>query len=202
MSSIENILKFTKTLDAFRAVERAAYVPRTGRLENDIEHCYMLAMLAWYIIETDGLELDVDKVMRYALIHDLVEVHAGDTPVFSSSHTQLQNKAKREEEALQRLKEEYGEFPDLFEWIETYEKRDDKESKFVYALDKLQPMLHIYLDGGRTWREEAVTLSRLVDHKKGKVDVSPEVERYLKELVDILKKDEAKLFGKYLSDVI
>jgi len=77
-----------------------------------------------------------------------------------------------------------------------YEKRGDEESRFVYALDKIQPVLNIYTDGGRTWREIGITIQMLIDAKKDKVALSPEVEECFEDLVSLLKKEEKHLFQK------
>ena len=70
----------------------------------------------------------------------------------------------------------------------------DKESRFVYALDKVEPILSIYVDGGRTWKEKKITIQMLVDYKKDKVAVSPEVEACFYDLIALLRDNEQRLF--------
>jgi hypothetical protein len=79
--------------------------------------------------------------------------------------------------------------------VERYERREDRESRFVYALDKIEPVIHIYLDGGRMWREKKVTLGMLIEHKNGKVSLSPEVEPYWNELKELLQENGKEIFG-------
>jgi putative hydrolase of HD superfamily len=196
MLDLSKILDFVRLLDKFRKVERALHVTGEDRFENDVEHSYHLAMLAWYIIESHNLNLDRDKVLKYALIHDFVEVHAGDTYIYSTDKDELDSKEAREAEAATKLKEEFPEFNDLHDLIDKYEKRNDKESRFIYALDKIQPVLNIYTDGGRTWKEKGITVEMLIDHKKDKVAISPEIELCFEDLVALLKKEEASLFLK------
>ena len=112
-------------LTEFQAVERQMYIPRLDRLENDSEHSYNLTMAAWLIISQDNLPLDLDLVIKYALVHDLVEVYAGDASALDDE--QIKTKATKEHAALQRLKSK-GLTADLAELIEEYERFDNEES--------------------------------------------------------------------------
>jgi len=194
MLDLTKIIDFVRLLDKFRKVERMIRVDGEDRYENDVEHSYNLAMLAWYIIENHDLDLDRDKVIKYALVHDLVEVYAGDTYVYTKNQDELDSKEDREKEAADRLKKEIPEFKDLHKLIDSYEKLEDKESRFVSALDKIQPVLNIYNDGGRTWREEEITIQMLIDRKKDKVAISPEIQACFEDIIILLRKEERDLF--------
>ncbi len=191
---LENILEFAEMLNAFRRVERVVYANGTDRLENDSEHSYHLAMLAWYIVSAEKLSLDRDLVLKYALVHDLVEVYAGDTYVYTTDTKHKENKVSREHRALVRLKKEFPLGEDILTLVDQYEKREDRESRFVYALDKIQPVIQIYLDSGRIWKEKDVTWEMLFEYKKDKVALSPEVQPYFDELMALLKAEEKELF--------
>ena len=190
MTSLEKILKFIEFTHEIQSVERAIYIRGKERKENDMEHQYQLAMLAWYIIVTEKLKLDKEKVIQYALIHDIVEAYAGDTFFFGPRN----GKAKRERAAAKRLVKEFPEFKDLHRMIEKYEHKKDKESRFVYALDKILPICNIYFDNGRLWKESQVSLPLLLSKKKAKVAVAPELKPYYKELTALLKLHEKDLF--------
>ena len=192
--NIDHLLKFTVLLDQFRQVRRAILVNGENRQENDAEHSFALAMFAWYVAEKDKLPLDTNKVLKYALAHDIVEVYAGDTYFYSKDEAHVKSKIEREKNAAERLLQEFPEFRELHQMIEQYGMKKDMESKFVYALDKIQPLLHIYLDDGRTWKTDGVTLGMLVEAKEDKIKVSPEVEKYWNEIKDLLKREEKKLF--------
>ena len=193
---LEKLLGFSGMLDAFRLVERVTYANGTDRMENDTEHSYNLAMLAWYIVDSTRLDLDRDRILRYALVHDLDEVYAGDTYIYSADAAHLASKMEREAAALKRLEEEFPDFPDLHEAAHRYELREDRESRFVYALDKIHPVLESILDGGRIWKEKDISIAMLHDHKKAKVALSPEVQPYFDEMIDFLRKNEDRLFRK------
>lgn len=145
---LEKLLGFARMLNQLQAVERVIRVKDADRWENDMEHSYHLAMLAWYIIDSQKLSLDREKVFRYALAHDLVEVYAGDTYLFSPDQALLDSKLERERIAAKRLVKEFPEVPEMHEAILRYVMKDDPESRFVYALDKIEPIVKLYLDGG------------------------------------------------------
>jgi putative hydrolase of HD superfamily len=196
MSKIDEILPFVKLLHEFQSVERVVHVQGGERMENDVEHSYHLAMLAWYIASSRKLSLDKNLLIQYALIHDFVEVYAGDTYVYSKDQAHIDSKGEREEAAAKKLKEKFSEFPDLHELITQYEKKEDKESCFVYALDKVQPVLNIYLNNGRIWKEDNITIEMLREYKKDQVAVSPEIEEYFHDLLRILEEEKKELFTK------
>jgi len=195
MSGLQGIMHFVELLNKFGSVKRVLYPKGENRPENDIEHSYRLAMLAWYILETEELNLDRDLVINYALIHDLVEVYAGDTYIYSTNKKFIKSKKEREHQASLRLKKEFPEIKKFHQLIAQYERREDQESKFVYALDKIEPVLTIYSDNGRMWKLHNVTLSMLINAKKDKVTESAIIEKYFNELVSILKKEESTLFS-------
>lgn len=192
---LDRLLAFTKILNELRLVERVVRVNGSDRWENDQEHSYNLAMLAWYICESQNLSLDREKVFRYALAHDLVEVYAGDTYLYTEDKALLESKVERERVAALRLEKEFPELPELHAAIQGYVTREDRESRFVYALDKIEPVLKMYLDNGRTWREKEISFDRMYESKKDKVALSPEIKPYFDELMTLLKSKEKELFG-------
>ncbi len=194
-TSLDRLLSFAKIINELQTVERVIRIKGGGRWENDVEHSYSLAMLAWYILDTEGLPLDRDRVFRYALAHDLVEVYAGDTYLYSEDKAFLDSKPERERLAAERLREEFPEIPEMHAAISGYVTKEDAESRFVYALDKIEPILKIYLAGGETWQEKGVTLSMLYESKRDKVALSPEIQPYFDELMQLLRKEEKELFG-------
>jgi putative hydrolase of HD superfamily len=131
-------------------------------------------------------KLDVNLLIKYALVHDLVEVHAGDTYVFATEDV-LSTKAEREAAAQQKLAKEWNDFPIMNTLIEQYEMKADKETSFIYALDKLMPVMQIFINEGYTWKQERLTLDKLHKHKKDKVSNSPEILFYYDQLIDLLK---------------
>ncbi|HEX7259576.1 MAG TPA: HD domain-containing protein [Candidatus Saccharimonadia bacterium] len=167
---IEQLISYCRLLTQFQQVERQMLVPSGERNENDVEHSYLLAMTGWYIATTAKLDLQHDKVIKYALVHDLVEVYAGDTYFHDPIRTA--DKVTREEAAFEALRQNYPDFKELHALIKRYEKQTDAESRFIYALDKLLPVVTIYLDGGRSWHRDKISLELLEFYKSEKVAAS------------------------------
>jgi putative hydrolase of HD superfamily len=185
---IRRLIDFHRLLHQFQAIERITHVraKQAFRAENDTEHSYNLAMTAWFLCEHFP-HLDRDTVIRYALVHDLVEIHAGDTYVYADQ-SQLDSKAEREAAALKQLEKEWADFPDLAKTIHAYEAKSDDEALFIYALDKIMPLIVIFIGEGYTFKQENITLKRLDAIKRHKVKVSPEIAEYYEQLYDLLGK--------------
>jgi len=192
--SLEELLNFTRFTHQVRRVERTILAPGSDHLENDAEHSFQLAILALYLNEALGLKLNGERLTQYALLHDVVEVYAGDTFAYGQSET-LTGKADREHAAVQKLRTTFPEFTGLSESIEAYEARQDAESKFVYALDKFVPVLNNFLDKGRSWKKHGITLEALQNVKRPKLEQSPDLLPFYEELETILAEKQAELFA-------
>jgi putative hydrolase of HD superfamily len=182
---INRLIDLQKLLLTFSQIERIIHREHHGKIvqENDTEHSYNLTMTAWFLSQYFP-ELDKDLLIRYALAHDMVEVHAGDTYVFADAAT-LASKTDREHAAFKQLQTEWHDFPDLLEAIESYEKRESPEAKFVYALDKIIPVMTILINDGYTWKHEHITPEQLDSIKRTKVALSPEISPYYDELYEL-----------------
>jgi 5'-deoxynucleotidase YfbR-like HD superfamily hydrolase len=136
----------------FMKIRRDMPFPTEGeRDETDGEHAYTLSMIAITLAERMKLNLDTGLIAKYALVHDLVEVHAGDVSARADAGT-LAKKAKREQESFLLIKDKYLDHaPWIVEYIEKYESRQDDESKFVYAADKLMGALVRIAGDGVNW---------------------------------------------------
>lgn len=143
----------------------------TGRLESDAEHSYKLADLTQSLAPLLNPDLDVLKAVRYALHHDKIEKIADDTSIFASDEL-LASKADREADAMPQLAEELDLNAEIVELIHTYEQRADPESRFVYALDKIDAILTIIKNNGATWKKVGVTPDR---HRAKRVELRQKV---------------------------
>lgn len=150
------------------------------RKETDGEHAFMLAMVAITIAHKLKLPLDHGKIAQYALIHDLVEAHAGDVSARSTDEEQ-QVKIDREREAFLVIKERYTrKAPWIPELIEAYEARIDDEAKFVYAVDKQMGTYSWMAGGGHGWRgnypeADGSSYHRVAERLRKKASVYPEL---------------------------
>jgi putative hydrolase of HD superfamily len=183
---IHRLLELQKLLAAFSQVERVAHRNHLGTFiaENDTEHSYNLAITGWFLTQWFP-KLDKNKVITYGLVHDLVEVHAGDTYIYASQE-EIDSKIEREAAALKKLEKDWADFKDLTQTIQEYERREDAESRFVYALDKIMPIMLIYIHDGYSWKKEGVTAKMLHDAKIHKIKLSPEIQPYFDELYTLL----------------
>jgi len=187
--SVGRLIEFQQFMLAFRNIKRVIHIP--GLLEeqeNDAEHSYTLAMAGWFLAQYFP-KLDRNTVIRLGLVHDLVEVHAGDT-YFYAHESVLATKKQREQEAYEQLVKEWSDFPDLTEAIKEYEDLKTEESRFVYALDKIMPIVMIFLGKGHTWQKEKITLEMLHSKKKDKVVLSPEINEYYDQLCELLRQNQ------------
>lgn len=197
MSTINQVLSFSNFLIKFREVERTIYFPHSERGENDAEHSRHLAMMAWYIISTRNLHhLSLEKILQYSLVHDLVEIYGGDTSAFTSSTDQKQSKHEREEKALHQMKHEFPEFHTMMDLIDTYERREDPESIFVYALDKVVSPFVAYAGNGYTFHKNNVSYEERRTYKDPKIAVSPEIDTIRKEFIALIEPQKEILFPR------
>lgn len=183
---IHRLLELQKLLTQFSQIERMTHRKHKDAhiYENDTEHSYNLALTAWFLAPHFP-ELDRDLIIRLALVHDLVELHAGDTYIYGSAE-ELATKAEREAAALKQLAKDWPDFPEVTQLIHDYEKRDLPEAKFVYALDKIMPIMLIYIHEGYTWKQKNITADMLYEAKHQKVALSPEIKPYFDELYELL----------------
>ena len=183
-----------RLLHAFQGVERVAYAADSSRRENDAEHTFFLAMLSWYLSDSLGLRHSTDKLLRYALVHDLVEAYAGDSYIFDCEARET--KKEREAEAQERIKKEFPEFVALHEAIEAYEQQGDPEAIFVHAVDKLIPLVINYVQDGKTWKDFKVSHADLVTYKRAAIgEHHKEVRDLLEQFLALIDQDRGRYFN-------
>ena len=155
-------LTFLLELDKAKTILRRSYLADGSRVENDAEHMWHLAMFVLVLAEYAGEPVDVTKVLKMVLVHDIVEIDAGDVFVYDeAAHA---TKAALEEAAAERL---YGLLPpdqgaELRALWEEFEARQTPEARFAGAVDRLQPVLLNLTTQGRSWREHGITADRVL----------------------------------------
>lgn len=194
MDNLEKLLRFVKLTNDFKNIERDIPQSFSGfNKENDSEHSYQLAMISWYLAITENSNLNIEKILKYALVHDLPEAYAGDTPLYTLNEEYLNNKKNRETESILKLKKEFLHFVDLDIWIEKYEKREDDESRLVYAVDKLLPVMSIFLDKGHAWKTHGIAIDSLISKNKERVSASAIAAKYFDLMILAIQKDSKLL---------
>ena len=160
-------LDFALEIDKEKNIFRQTHLSGHGRNENDAEHAWHMAIMAYLLKEYSNEPVDIGKVMLMCLIHDIVEIDAGDTYAYDEENKKTQ--AAREEAAKKRI---FGMLPDeqaaeLMELFEEFEAFETPEAKFARAMDNLQPLLLNNSNGGEDWRNHKVTSTQIYGrHRK------------------------------------
>lgn len=171
----EEVIRFTSFLHKLSGIMRTVKIANRQGYENDAEHSYQVAMVSWFVAERLGMQINRQLLLEYSLVHDLVEVYAGDTDMFISSEEHRASKLQREAAALERIKKEFPEFPSLAERLEAYEHLVDLESKIVCLVDKLLPDLSVYLSDDDYYIRNKVTFEdweKWFDYKLKKLGIT------------------------------
>lgn len=155
-------LHFVVEIDRLKAVLRQTRLTDGSRRENSAEHSWHLAVMALLLAEHAAEPVNLPRVLGMVLVHDLVEIDAGDTFCYDAGANL--DKAERERCAADRL---FGLLPpdqaeELRGLWEEFEQGASAEARFANALDRLQPLLHNARNGGGTWRENAVSRERVL----------------------------------------
>ena len=154
-------LEFSLEIDQEKNVLRQTHLSNRGRRENDAEHAWHMAIMAYVLREYSNEKIDIAKVMLMCLIHDIVEIDAGDTYAYDEKN--LKTQKERENRAKERIfsilpDDQKAELVSLFDEFEQYETA---ESKFAHSLDNLQPLILNNSNGGADWKEHGVSASQV-----------------------------------------
>ena len=154
-------LAFALEIDKEKNIFRQTHLSGHGRNENDAEHAWHMAIMAYVLREYSNEKIDVAKVMLMCLIHDIVEIDAGDTYAYDAE--KLETQTARENAAKERIfsllpDEQKEELIALFDEFEAFET---PESKFAHAMDNLQPLMLNNSNGGADWKEHEVTAQQV-----------------------------------------
>ena len=158
LTNLEKKLKFIELIDEMKNIKRAILL-RNWSWESDAEHSYHLAIMVMTFID-DFPELNYEKCLKLALVHDIVEIYAWDTVILDKE--MMKTKKQREQESLNRLQEEYAEvLPDFINLINEYENKSSQEAKFVYSLDKVHPLIQNVMEWWKSWHKYKIDVNEL-----------------------------------------
>lgn len=178
-------MDFALEIDKEKNIFRQTHLSEHGRNENDAEHAWHMAIMAYLLKEYSNQEIDISKVMIMCLIHDIVEIDAGDTYAYDAEG--LATQKQREDAAKERIfsilpedqKKEFIEIFDEFEACQT------PESKFAHSMDNLQPLMLNNSNDGADWLEHKVNSKQVY----GRQSKTREGSEKLFELTDQIIKD-------------
>lgn len=177
-------------------VNRDIHLPlKKPRCENDAEHSFSLALIGSALAEK--IQLDAGKVALYATYHDLLEIYSGDTSLWDKKG--YETKLERENAAILSIKKEFKNFPLISDTIEKYESLHDEEACFVYALDKLIPVIIHIESNGKFYHKNKITYEdyiKKVNEVRLKVSKHPIVLKWYDQAVQYTTENKDILFFK------
>ena len=184
MERLEKQMEFILEVDKVKKIVRQTYLSDASRKENDAEHSWHLALMAVLLKEYSNEEVDLAKVIPMVLIHDLVEIDAGDTYAYDEAGAET--KRERETKAADRI---FGLLPgDQGTWFrelwEEFEAYETAEAKFAHVLDNCQPLFLNDASNGKSWEEHQVKKSQIYKRNRKTGEGSEVIWEYMKELVD------------------
>lgn len=190
-------MDFALEIDKEKNIFRQTHLSGNGRNENDAEHAWHMAIMAYLLQEYSNEKIDVAKVMLMCLIHDIVEIDAGDT--YAYDQEALKTQKAREDAAKERIfsllpDDQKEELISLFDEFEAYETA---ESKFAHAMDNVQPLMLNNSNEGSDWREHK-TKASLVYGRQGKTALGSKV--LFEEVVDKIIKKNIE-YGNIIEDM-
>ena len=159
-------LDFILEIDKEKNILRQTHLSGHGRRENDSEHAWHMAIMAYLLRDYANTSVDITKVMLMCLIHDIVEIDAGDTYAYDAEG--LKTQKAREDAAKERIfsllpEDQKKELVALFDEFEDF---TTPESKFAHAMDNLQPLLLNNSNGGGDWREHCVSAEQVYGRQR------------------------------------
>ena len=160
-------LEFILEIDKEKNVFRQTHLSGHGRNENDAEHAWHMAIMTFLLSEYSNEPIDVGKTMLMCLIHDIVEIDAGDTYAYDEEgkKTQAKREAKAKERLFSMLPQDQGDR--LKEIFEEFEKGSTPEARFAKAMDNLQPLILNDSNGGGDWMEHGVRAEQVMERQSG-----------------------------------
>ena len=184
MTDFEKQISFIMELDKIKKITRQTYLSDGSRKENDAEHSWHLALMAVLLSEHADEEVDLLKVITMVLIHDLVEIDAGDTYAYDEAGKQTQR--IREEKAADRIfamlpKDQGEKFRALWEEFDAYET---PEAKFAHVCDNVQPLMLNHATGGKSWRERGIRRSQVEKRNSRVGESSRTMKAYVEDILD------------------
>jgi putative hydrolase of HD superfamily len=159
-------MAFALEIDKEKGVFRQTHLSRHGRNENDAEHAWHMAIMCYLLREYANEPIDLGRAMLMCLIHDVVEIDAGDTYAYDAEG--LATQAAREEAAKQRI---FGMLPDdqaaeLAGLFDEFEAWSSPEARFAHAMDNVQPLMLNVSNGGGDWAEHGVSAEQVYGRQR------------------------------------
>jgi putative hydrolase of HD superfamily len=181
---LEKQLQFILELDKLKTVLRRSYLTGGNRRENSAEHSWHIALMALLLSEHSNKSVNLLHVIKMLLVHDIVEIDAGDTYCYDQKSNS--SKTEREKKAAQRI---FGLLPEdqeeeMWKLWEEFEKGQTADSQFAAALDRLMPMLHNYHTQGRSWKEHNISKDQVIGRNAPIQEGSQILWKYIETIIN------------------
>ncbi len=184
MERLKQQIAFIVEVDKLKTIFRQSLITNGTRYENDAEHSWHLALMAFLLAEYTDEKVDLLKVMKMVLMHDIVEIDAGDTYCYDEQ-AKL-DKREREEKCAQRvfsiLPEEQAN--EMFALWEEFELMETPEARYAAALDRLQPLLLNYTTQGQSWKNHGISIEPVIERNQRVQKSSEKLWIFVQELLD------------------
>jgi len=177
-SKLEKQLNFVIEIDKAKQILRRSKLFDGSRFENDAVHSWTICIMALLLKEYSNFSVNIEKVIIMLLIHDIVEIDAGDTFLYSSSRNDAQNKEKIAAERIFGLLENDQKEYFINIWNE-FELKETNEAKFAAIFDRLEPLLQNYLTEGYTWKKNNINYDMVIKNNKHIENGSKEIWEFV-----------------------
>ncbi len=185
---IKKQIEFALEIDKEKNIFRQTHLSNHGRNENDAEHSWHMAVMSYFLQEYSNQKVDIARVMIMCLIHDIVEIDAGDTYAYDSEGMKTQkNREKLAKERIFSLlpADQKKEFISIFD---EFEENQTPEAKFAHAMDNFQPLILNNSNDGEDWREHNVTAKQIYGRQSKTKDGS----KKLFEIIDMILQENIR----------
>jgi len=180
---LEQQLNFIIEVDKVKDIFRKTKIFNGSRFENDGEHSWTICLMAVLLKEYSNFEINLEKVLTMLLIHDIVEIDAGDTFLYSKNRDSAQEKEKAAAHRIFGLLEEKQK-QSLIDLWEEFEERKSKEAQFASIFDRLEPLLQNFLQQGYSWKKYKVTYKMVIEKNKHIQEASQEIWEFVLAMLD------------------
>lgn len=184
MERLKQQIAFILEVDKLKTIYRQSLITDATRFENDAEHSWHLALMAFLLAEHIEEKVDLLKVMKMVLMHDIVEIDAGDTYCYDEQ-AKL-DKGEREEKCAERiftmLPEDQAQ--EMFALWEEFEQMETPEARYAAALDRLQPVLLNYTANGLSWKNHDISVEQVIERNQRIQNSSEKLWSFVRGLLD------------------
>ena len=180
---LENQLNFIIEIDKVKNITRKSKLFNGNRFENDAEHSWTICMMALLLKEYSNFSVNIERVVSMLLVHDIVEIDAGDTFLYSSERNDIHYSEKKAAERIFGLLEsdQRDYFMEL--WNE-FEKLETNEAKFASVFDRFEPLIQNYVTEGYAWKKYGITYDMIIEKNQHIKNGSNEIWDFILEILE------------------